>query len=206
MIEVERFIVGYISTNCYLLNKEGSDEAVLIDPAMGFDRISARCAQKGVSVKHILLTHGHFDHIYEAKRWQDAGAKIYIHSSDENKLRDGQGNCGNRAKLAVPPCEADVILTDGQRLELSGITFQVIHTPGHTAGSASFLTDEMLFSGDTLFEGDYGRTDFADGSFDEIKKSIFRLFKLEGDYTVYPGHGDKTTLSAERASNAILYD
>jgi|AGTN01.1.fsa_nt_gi Zn-dependent hydrolases, including glyoxylases len=200
---VKRFIAGVVSTNCYLFYNDGATEAVLVDPAKGYRRIKAFCDSIGLKVKAVLITHGHFDHILEASLWKADGAKIYIHRLDGDKLFTDK-NLAYMIRAEVPPCEADVLLEDGDSFKVAGFEISVIHTPGHSIGSVCYLTEGVMFSGDTLFSGDYGRTDFPDGSIEDLKNSIKKLFALPSDYRVLPGHDEETTLGEERRTNLIL--
>ncbi len=203
-MKIKKYVAGALSTNSYLVYKEGESQAFFIDPVRGYEKIKAFCNEQGIKVCAVLLTHGHFDHILEASLWQKDGAKIYIHTLDADKLYSDK-NLAHLVRVSVPPCTADVLLNGGETLHIAGFSVEVIHTPGHSVGSVCYVLDRVIFSGDTLFKGDCGRTDFPDGSFQLIKSSIKdKLFGLEGDYRVLPGHGEETTLDEERQQNIIL--
>lgn len=203
MLKVKQFVTGALSSNTYLVYKDGAKQAVLIDTFRGKEKILAYTQSLGLEIVALLITHGHFDHIYEAAYWQSMGAKIYIHEADAHMLY-GRGNLGGDFGIAVQPCKADYLLNDGDKIDVAGIQFAVMHTPGHSKGSCCYLAEDCLFSGDTLFEGTVGRTDFEGGSLAELKKSIIKLFSLQGDYIVYPGHEQTTTLGNERVQNMIV--
>lgn len=200
---IKTFAVGVMRANCYLVYGNKAGEAVLFDPGKGFERISSFCQSEGVKVTAVFLTHGHFDHILEASIWQNNGAKIYIHRLDEEKL-NSEKNLAYLVGASVAPCKADILLDDGEEIVVAGFTIKVIHTPGHSVGSVCYLIENTLFTGDTLFHGDCGRTDFPDGSQADLVKSIQKLFALPGDYTVLPGHEEGTTMEEERKNNDIL--
>ena len=186
--------VGSIGTNCYLLYDEATRDAAVIDPGDNAKPVAARIRELGLNVRAILLTHGHFDHCGDVKRIRKlTGAPVYVHPADRGMplpLRRG--------------LEADRDLAEGDVLDLAGTQLKVLHTPGHTPGSVCFLCGDLLFSGDTLFEGSCGRTDFPGGSWPEMLASLRRLAELEGDYKVYPGHGEETTLEQERRFNPYM--
>lgn len=182
--------------NAYLITEDGRN-AVLVDP----NRESFSVAQSnGLSIRSVLLTHGHFDHIYYCSLAQDMGAKIY---ATDVKTALGEGNLEGLFGIPVPEFRVEA-LSDGQELDLFGVKLRVMVTAGHTENGCCYLSENCIFSGDTLFCGSYGRTDFVGGDFGALKSSLRRLFSLEGDYIVYPGHGPSTTLGFEREHNPIL--
>lgn len=193
-------LYGIDYCNSYFFSgKEG--EGVLVDPN-GYS--VKRLKKQGYAVKYVLLTHGHYDHIAHCKYFQDMGAKIGCLDAEKNLVEDEKLNLSRHFGVAIPPIKPDFTFSDGEELNLSGVCFRVLATPGHTAGSCCFLVEDKLISGDTLFCGSFGRTDFPTGDFEQLKKSIRKLFSLDGDYEVYPGHEEETTLSQEREYNGIL--
>lgn len=196
MLNVNTFVAGVMRVNTYLAYKEGSNEAVIVDPARGKDKIKGYAASLGLRVTAVLVTHGHFDHILQVRDWQEDGANVYVHEADADRLNGGN-NLGSEFGIFVPPCKADVLVKDGDIFEAAGIRFLVMHTPGHSPGSCCYITEDIIFSGDTLFAGATGRTDFEGGNPDEMQKSLAKLFALEKDYAVYPGHEGATRLSNE---------
>ena len=179
---------------------ETTREAVCIDGGENYKLIKRTEEENGFKIKHLLLTHAHFDHAGNAAYLQADGVKVYISAIDNEKLSGG-GTLAARFGRKYPPLSADVVLNDGDKLCLSGIDIEVIATPGHTDGSLTFKTDDMLFTGDTLFLETVGRTDFPTGDREELIRSVKKLFALSGDYKVYPGHEEFTTLSHEREHN-----
>lgn len=197
---------GPLNVNTYFLVNEQTKEAVIIDGGENYKRIKQVEEQLGVKIKALLLTHAHFDHSGNAKKLQDDGAKVYIGELDANKLLD-DGTLASHFGRKFEHLTADVKVKDGQEFCECGITFTVIATPGHTDGSVTYMTENALFTGDTLFLECVGRTDFPTGNKDVLVNSVKRLFALEGEYTVYPGHDDFTTLSHERVNNIFVdYD
>ena len=191
---------GSLSANCYLVTEDGKN-AVLID--CGGEEPLAVAREKGLTIRCVLLTHGHFDHIGGCAALQEAGAKIGC-LREEEKLLTSPANLGSVMGIPVPPFAVDFTFRDGEKLSLCGMEFTVIATPGHTPGGACFDCGDALFTGDTLFLESVGRTDFPGGSSEQLKKSCKKLLALEGDRTVYPGHDETTTLSHERLHNAWI--
>ena len=203
---------GPLGTNSYIVySKTGTCEApadcVVIDPAASRPIIS-RLREIGLRCSHILLTHGHFDHIMGvAKLKEEEGAKVFIHKGDATALSGGDGSLAHMAGACVAKCEADKTLRDGDRFTAAGLDFLVIHTPGHTPGGVCYVLEKenTIFSGDTLFRLSVGRTDLDGGDSMQLYESIaYRLFTLQGDYRVYPGHDEPTTLEYERKHNPYM--
>lgn len=207
MYKIDSRILGMVGTNCYLLCNMDIKECVLIDPADSQDEISRMIDESGCSLKGILLTHGHFDHIMAADAIRDKyGVKVYASCDEKNTLEQPHINLGEAygLKLSV---KADVWHKDGEILKLAGFDIEALHTPGHTEGGSCYYVREIgvLFSGDTLFCGSVGRTDFPGGSMSEIVRSIKeKLMVLPDDTKVYPGHGESTSVGYERVNNPFL--
>ena len=207
MYKIDSRILGMVGTNCYLLCNMDIKECVLIDPADNQDEISRMIDESGCSLKGILLTHGHFDHIMAADAIRDKyGVKVYASCDEKNTLEQPHINLGEAygLKLSV---KADVWHKDGEILKLAGFDIEALHTPGHTEGGSCYYIREIgvLFSGDTLFCGSVGRTDFPGGSMSEIVRSIKeKVMVLPDDTKVYPGHGEGTSVGYERVNNPFL--
>ncbi len=207
--EVHSEVLGIVGTNVYLLTNKETSEAVIIDPADDADTIIRLCDKTGSVPVAILLTHGHFDHIFGVKALQDrfGGIPVYMHPADEVVLDYGADMA---ARLGLAPAATDFRRTpvrDGQVLELAGIRFEVIATPGHTPGGVCYLVREadILFCGDTLFAGSIGRTDFPYGEYDDLIRSIMeRLILLDPEVRILPGHGPTSTIGQERTGNPFL--
>lgn len=203
-IKIGRMTLGVCATNCYFLYREGSGEVIFVDPADRGADIYEALNKKGLAVEAILLTHGHFDHIWGAERLRElSGAKIYALDAEQPVCRDAYVNVSAQAgrKATIEP---DEWLTDGQKITFAGISLEVIATPGHTAGSCCYYVPEagFLIAGDTLFEGSVGRTDFPTGSMSRLVHSIKeKLFLLPGETKVYPGHGEATSIEEEKKNN-----
>lgn len=203
-IKIGRLTLGVCQTNCYFLYREGQKEVVFVDPADKGDSIYEALQEKGFVVTGILLTHGHFDHIWGAEKLRElSGAKIYALDAEEALCLDAGLNV---SKMAGRACtvQPDVLVKDGEEITVAGICCKVIATPGHTGGSCCYYVAEagFLVSGDTLFQESVGRTDFPTGSMSEIVRSIKeKLFCLPPDTKVYPGHGEQTTIAYEKEYN-----
>lgn len=200
-MEITKIVVGDLQVNCYIVSN-GSD-AVVIDPGDDYEDIIK--AAQGKKIKAVLLTHGHFDHTGAVKRLQKDGAEVYVSKNEEYMLSDSYSCLSAPFGFPFNEIKADHTFDDGDNLNLCGITFKVILTPGHTTGSVCFLVDNILFSGDTLFLGSIGRTDFPGGDFDVISKSIKeKLYTLEENIKVYAGHGEETTIGQEKMFNPFV--
>lgn len=204
---IKTCVLGPVSTNCYLIYDEGSKEAVIVDPADNDAFIVDKCRQLGLQPKAVLLTHGHFDHIMAADAVRrEYGCPIYASREEEKLLLDPGMNASVSMGGQQVSLHADCWVQDGDVLELIGREWQVIATPGHTAGSVCFYlaSEEVLVSGDTLFAGSFGRTDLPTGSMSDIVRSIAeKLLVLPEETMVYPGHGDPTTISYEKSYNPV---
>ena len=195
MINIKTLALGAYQTNTYLVWEETSPTCVVIDPGYEPDTILDEAKKLGKEITAVLLTHGHFDHVGGVKELAaETGCPVYLHE----------------AELSMPPqmTAGPLFYTntygEGDFVEAAGLSFKVLHTPGHTPGSICLLCENAMFSGDTLFWGSCGRTDLPGGSWATIRKSLLRLADLSGDYDVYPGHGDATTLSFERKMNPYM--
>lgn len=196
--------VGMLSVNCYIVVSD-SQNAAVIDPGGEADRILDYLQKNKLTLKKILLTHGHIDHVGAVKELQDSTkAEVYIHALDAEMLADPVKNLASPFRMSYRPVSSYHTFEDGDEIALDEITFKVMHTPGHTKGSSVFLTGTTMFSGDTLFQGSIGRTDFYGGDYAAIQQSLQKLSRLETDYTVLSGHGEKTTLRTEKECNPYL--
>lgn len=204
-IRLDYILISGVSTNCYLLINEDSSDAVLIDPAGDASAIREMLQRNKCRLRAVLLTHGHYDHIGAAECIKDEyGVKVYAGEQEKELLADPYMNLSGHMDRENITLSADEWLSDGQHISPAGFDILAIHTPGHTEGGMSYYVEEagILFSGDTLFEGSVGRTDFATGSFSKIVSSIKgKLFKLPDDTKVFPGHGDCTTIADEKKYN-----
>lgn len=203
-MKVETFKNGVLGVNTYFLIGDNGD-AVCIDCGEKYERTLKAAEGLGVKIKAILLTHAHFDHSAAGKRFQEDGVPVYISEKDNAKLSN-DGNLAALFERPFYPYSADFTFKDGDELDLCGYKIKVIETAGHTDGSVTFITGNVMFSGDTLFYMSYGNTGFVSGSLADMKKSLNKLFSLTENYVVLPGHGQKTSLFFERENNPINYD
>lgn len=193
-MKITSLTVGSIGTNCYIVYDETSKSAAVIDPSDEASLVLARIEALGLKVRAILLTHGHFDHGGDVSRVVKAtGAPVWVHPAD-----------GALPSWLTHGLQYTDTYEDGDAVDVDGLRFTVLHTPGHTPGSVCLLCGDKLFSGDTLFAGSCGRTDLPGGNSADMFRSLRRLAELPGDYEVLPGHGDPTTLSEERACNYYM--
>jgi len=199
------FTVGPLQENCYLVRREGSDRALLIDPGDEAPKLQAAMDELGVEPEAILLTHTHFDHIGAvAPLARATGAPVYCPREELPVLADPSAFFGAMFG-PVEGWEAEHALDGGQRLELAGFDVDVIATPGHSPGHVTFAFDGALFSGDVLFQGSVGRTDLPGADHATLMASIATLLeRFDDDTKVHPGHMGLTTLGRERATNPFL--
>ncbi len=211
-VKVLQTLVGVMDVFCYIVWDPETKEAVIIDPAGDFDKLSEIIKEKGLSVKYIINTHAHSDHNAENLRLKElTGAPIVIHKLEDSFSKDPLCIEWNKKMGFDPPAPADILIEDGSELKLKNFTVKFIHTPGHTPGSCCILIENNLFTGDTLFVGDVGRTDLHGSSFNELIASLRKLIKtLDPETIVWPGHnyGDTpfSTIKAETESNPYITD
>ena len=179
--------VGIIGTRCYLVGQPDRADCIVIDPGAEANRI--RAAAEGRSIAAILLTHGHFDHIGAVEKLMAPETRLVIHEKDQNMLTDPTLNA-SLALLARPMAapQATDLIREGDVLELAGLEIKVLHTPGHTPGSVCYQIGSLLFTGDTLFDHGWGRTDLPGGNESDMFASLRRLMPLAKTLEVYAGH------------------
>lgn len=205
-MQIDHVYVGPVDTNCYVISCAETGEAAVIDPGGSCAEILALAKQKGLEITQIINTHGHGDHIAANGELKAAtGAVILIHTADADFLTDSRRSLLSfmGVKLQLPP--ADRLLNDGDTIQVGKFTLEVLHTPGHTPGGICLKGDSVIFTGDSLFAGSIGRTDFPGGSYQNLIDSIqTKLMVYDDDMVIYPGHGPESTLGVERMSNPYL--
>ncbi len=203
---IKKLAVGPIMANCFIVGCKQTREAAVIDPGDEADRILLALAESKLTVKQIINTHGHFDHVGANKRMKVAtGAPILIHALDAPMLSTLARSAAAWGMSVEDSPAPDRFLEEGDTIEVGSIRFRIIHTPGHTPGGVSLLADGRLFVGDTLFAGSVGRTDFPGGDFEALKSSIQeKLFTLGDEVEVFTGHGPETTIGEEKRHNPFV--
>ena len=193
-MRVEHLCYGALMSNCWVITS--GNEALLVDAGAEPREIGKALSARGLTLRGVLLTHGHFDHALNARAVADEhGVPLYIHRDDAEMLPDGEKNAylmcyGREMSLGY----ADKLLSSGDEVELGGEKIKVLHTPGHSKGSVCYLAGDSLISGDTLFATSVGRWDLYGGSISELRSSLAALTLLDENITIYPGHGGKARL------------
>ena len=198
--------VGPLAENTYIVEHVESRKAAVVDPGDEGEEILERIAERGITLDKILLTHGHFDHVGAVRTLRErTGARIHVHPEEVERMRTA-GRQGGMFGLSVQnPPAPDVLVREGDTVELGDQEFRVLHTPGHTPGHVTFLTGGMAFVGDLIFAGSIGRTDLPGGSFDDLIRAVReKIFTLPDRTVLFPGHGPATTVGEERRSNPFF--
>ena len=205
-MKVVRIPAGIYAANCYLVYSENNKEAIVIDPGGDVDDIMAQIESLNLNIKYIILTHGHGDHIAGIDGLKKhINAPVAVHKDDEYLLKNGKENLSSMMAMGTIELSPDILLDEGDEISFGDLKAKIIHTPGHTPGGISIKIEDSLFTGDTLFAGSIGRTDFTGSSFESIISSIKdKLLIYPDDTIVYPGHGPSSTIKGERASNPFI--
>ncbi|MCI9163032.1 MAG: MBL fold metallo-hydrolase [Lachnospiraceae bacterium] len=206
-LRIQTYVLGGVSTNCYLMFHNKTRQAVVVDPADNGAYVLNKCRELEVTPTAILLTHGHFDHIMAVEDICRAfPCQVYAGREENQLLQDPSMNLSGSMGTEQIGIEADVLVRDGEVLSLIGFEWKVLETPGHTAGSVCYYleSEKVLISGDTLFADSLGRTDLPTGDSRAIVRSITeKLLALPEDTMVYPGHGEVTTIGHEQRYNPV---
>ncbi len=205
MAEIIKIVTPMMDENAYIVYKAGEKEAIVIDPSFNAGVLLKALEESGLACRAVFLTHGHFDHIAGVRPLREKmGAAVYIHEKDADMLTDAEKNMSVLFGINVTAPPADYAFQDGADFLIAGLQIKAVHTPGHSAGGSCYLIDDALFTGDTLFNGGIGRTDFPGCGLDELAASLQKLAGLKGDYILYPGHGESSSLDFERANNPYM--
>ena len=203
-MEINVLRLGEIGTNCYIFREADSKKCCVVDPGDQGGQIAAWLMGRELEPEAVLLTHGHFDHILGIpglrKEWPSL--PVWCHPADL-----GEGDTAHIFGQSFPTVQSFGNITtyqEGDVIHVAGSDVEVLETPGHTPGSVTLRSGDVLFTGDTLFAGSMGRTDLPGGNEGQIMKSLRRLYELEGDYQVLPGHEGQSTLEQERKSNYCM--
>ena len=198
---IKKISVGVMmQTNCYILYDEGTKEAIVIDPGYEDKDITDFICENGLKVNLIYLTHCHFDHIFGVDWLKKCiNVPVVCLAEEKENLMNEDINLGKAIIQKAVMVTPDKVVADGDKIDVGNLKFKVLHTPGHTSGSSSLYGGGILISGDTLFKGTYGRCDLPTGSLYEMTKTLKeKIFKLPDNTVVYPGHGEITTIGAEK--------
>lgn len=202
---LQKIGAGIYGVNCYILGDDKNMVAAVIDPGGDADIISSIIEENDFTLKYIILTHGHADHTGAVRQLKEKfQSEIIIHAMDNELIQNSNLNYSVQMGMDEVNFEADILVHDNDKIELGDIVLDVIHTPGHTKGSICLITEDIMFTGDTLFAGSMGRTDLHGGSDDQMQKSLRKLKSMGQDYTILPGHGPASKLSKEKISNPYL--
>jgi hydroxyacylglutathione hydrolase len=205
-ILLRKMVVGEVQTNCYILGCPKTREGLVIDPGGNPETIESNVIDMGLTVGAIVNTHGHVDHIGANRDIKEAtGAELLIHEFDAAMLGDPVANLSSMWYMPIVSPPADRLLSEGDTVKAGNIVLSVVHTPGHTAGGICLVAHGLVFSGDTLFAGSIGRTDFPGGSVELLIHSIrTKLMGLPRATVILPGHGPNTTIQKEKKSNPYI--
>ncbi len=205
-MKINSIVVSEFQTNCYVYWNEKTSRGIIIDPGDEADKIFKFISENNINIDYILLTHAHIDHISAVKNIKEiTDAKTFLHKDDLTLYKNLKKQGELYGMILDDPPEIDKFIKDGDNIKFEDLTINVIHTPGHSPGSVCFKNEDILFSGDTLFNLGIGRTDLWGGSLTEINKSITeKLFSLDDEIIVYPGHGPKTDIGYEKMNNPFV--
>jgi hydroxyacylglutathione hydrolase len=204
---IRNIVVGPLESNCFVIADEKTKEALVIDPGDEPDKILDFIKENNLKVKHIVCTHAHFDHVGavpEIKK--ETGAKIVIHREELDMYKRAKDLAALWTYELDPLPEPDIFVSEGDKIEIGNLTFEILHTPGHSPGGICLYGEGILLTGDTLFAGSVGRTDFLGGDIEKLKRSFRKLMTLPDEIKVFPGHGPQSIISYEKTHNLFSHE
>jgi glyoxylase-like metal-dependent hydrolase (beta-lactamase superfamily II) len=206
-MKIQRITVGPLQSNCYVVYDEQALEALVIDPGDDARLILQSIDSKKLKILYIVCTHAHFDHIGAvAEIREKTGGKIVLHKN-EIEIYEGARDQGALWGFVIEqPPQPDILIDEGDELSVGDITLKVLHTPGHSPGGISLYCEGVVLTGDTVFAGSVGRTDFYGGSIEELKMSFKRIISLPPETQIFPGHGDLSTVKNEKEFNFFIQE
>jgi glyoxylase-like metal-dependent hydrolase (beta-lactamase superfamily II) len=205
VIKVKKIISGSLDENCYVVYDSENLNAAIIDPGEDGDKVVLEIEKDGFNPEILINTHGHYDHIFsDDKIRAKFQIPLAIHKDEVPMLSDTYKNVSAVVGISGTVKAPDILLEDNQEVKLSFTSFKVIHTPGHTKGGICLLFDKFLITGDTIFAGTIGRTDFDGGDYEEMRASLYKIKNLDSSLVIYPGHGNRTILANELRYNPYL--
>lgn len=202
---LEKIVESRMGENTYVVGDEKTKKCIVVDPGANFVDIMSVVKNNNLTVEYIVLTHGHGDHIANLLKIKEAtNAKIVAHEDEKEILLDKRKNLSASLPSNTVECDADVYVKDNDIIKIGDLKLKFIHTPGHTPGSMCIKFDKHMLTGDTLFAGSIGRTDFYGGDYKKMEKSLKRLKNQEDDIIVYPGHGPNSNMKTEKTTNPFM--
>jgi hydroxyacylglutathione hydrolase len=202
---IKNLVVGHLESNCFVIADERTKEALLIDPGDEPDRILDLLTKNNLKLKYIVCTHAHFDHVGAIPELKtETGARIVIHYDELDIYKHTREQAAVLWGFELEPLpEPDMFVSEGDELEVGGLKFRILHTPGHSPGSICLYGEGIVITGDTLFAGTVGRTDLFGGNVQKLKSSFRKLMALGDEIRVFPGHGPQSTIGKERTDNFL---
>ena len=206
-MKIENIVVGPLQVNCYLVYDEDSRDALLIDPGSDAVRINKMIKTLGLRITHIICTHGHFDHVGAVAAIKvKTGAPVLINREDLDIYAQAPAQAAFWDYEVEPPPQPDGFVGEGDEYTVGDVSLRAMHAPGHSPGGICLLGEGVVFTGDTVFAGSVGRTDFPGGSLDELRQSFKRVMALSPKTVIFPGHGPASSVGEEIASNFFMQE
>lgn len=204
---IRSLVVGPLENNCFIIADENTKDGLVVDPGDEPDRILDLISKNSFNIKYIVCTHAHFDHVGAVPDLKkETGAKIVIHRDELEIYKSTKDQAAIWGYELDPLPEPDMFVSEGDKIEVGDLRFEILHTPGHSPGGICLYGEGILITGDTLFAGSVGRTDFYGGDMEKLKRSFRRLLSLSDKIKVLPGHGPETTIGQERTDNFFSYN